>query len=476
MPANSEIVLDGDVLALLIADHQQHALPRLKRLWDYYRNQAMPAPAWVAPGRRHLRLAQEQGLPPRLTRASDDFAAGEPQREIVIENDIAWRLHTLVDFMFGRPFVLQSLASSDAQARRIEEFLQSQFEAAGGLALFQDAALLGSIYGYIDFLVRLPAAGLGGQSLGIELVDGPRAIPLLNRADYRVLDAFIIPGQLDPSPVPPAGWFARLRGLGQRLAGIFPEPRPHQAARTEVWTTQSGQVFVDGLLVQQELNRLGRLPVVHLQNLPQPFFFEGLSDVEPLIPLQDELNTRLCDRANRITFQAFKMYLGKGLGTFCDKPVRPGQMWATDNPDASIQEFGGDAASPSEDTHITEIRDAMDKTSGVNAIAAGLLRDKIGNLTSENALRIVLIGLLAKTEKRRVTYGQGIAALCELLLHAADVTGLLPNARCDRRVRLDWPSPLPENTAERLAEAKAKLDLGVPRTQVLAELGYRDIA
>ena len=42
----------------------------------------------------------------------------------------------------------------------------------------------------------------------------------------------------------------------------------------------------------------------------------------------------------------------------------------------------------------------------------------------------------------------------------------------ERRVRLDWPSPLPENNAQRLADAKAKLELGVSRRQVLAELGY----
>jgi len=42
----------------------------------------------------------------------------------------------------------------------------------------------------------------------------------------------------------------------------------------------------------------------------------------------------------------------------------------------------------------------------------------------------------------------------------------------DRETRLHWPSPLPENLSERLAEAKAKRDLGVPAETVLRELGY----
>ena len=56
--------------------------------------------------------------------------------------------------------------------------------------------------------------------------------------------------------------------------------------------------------------------MIHIQNLPQPFFYAGQSEIEPLIALQDELNTRLSDRANRVTFQSFKMYLGKGIEHF----------------------------------------------------------------------------------------------------------------------------------------------------------------
>src|SRR4029078_12703715 len=92
--------------------------------------------------------------------------------------------------------------------------------------------------------------------------------------------------------------------------------------------------------------------------------YPGASDVEPLIPLQDELNTRLSDRANRITMQSFKMYLGKGIDGFNGVPVARGRMWVTDNSAADVVEFGGEASSPSEDQHITELREAMDKTSG----------------------------------------------------------------------------------------------------------------
>lgn len=269
---------------------------------------------------------------------------------------------------------------------------------------------------------------------------------------------------------------AAWRRLGRRLTGWPPgKERRARVERTQVWTPTEWLEFEGGPgeeLLAREANVLGRIPVVHIQNLTQPFFYEGLSEVEPLIPLQDELNTRLSDRANRVTFQSFKMYLGKGIEKFLERPVGPGQMWATDNPEATIVEFGGDAASPSEEAHINEIRDALDKTSGVTPIAAGLLRNKVGNLTSENALRIVLLGLLAKTERKRVNYGAGIERMCELVLHAADVLGVLETRPEERAVRIDWPSPLPENESERLRDAKLKLELGIPARQVLTELGY----
>ncbi|MEM6391191.1 MAG: phage portal protein [Planctomycetota bacterium] len=239
--------------------------------------------------------------------------------------------------------------------------------------------------------------------------------------------------------------------------------RYHQPART----TQRQ-------LLDAGPNPLGRIPVVHIQNLPQPLHWTGLSEVEPLIPLQDELNTRLSDRANRVTFQSFKMYLGKGIDSFNDRPVGPGQMWQTDNPDASILEFGGDADSPSETAHIQDIRDALDKTSGVTPVAAGLVRGKVGNLSSENAIRIVLLGLTAKGERKRLLYGQGIARACELVLHAAHTFGQLHTEPEDRRVQLLWPNPTPEPESTRLRNAQIKRELGVPRDQVLRELGYLD--
>jgi hypothetical protein len=469
-PSNTPHILGESQLDQMLAGHQDHTLPQLQKLWSYYRNPSEHQRG----GSAAKRTAQAQGLPRRFTQASPDRTW-----EIVIENDIAWRVHALVDFMVGKPIVIRSLATDPERATAITELLQRTFEANGGQTFFQDMVLLGSVYGHVDVLLRPNAIHPHDR---LDIISATRAIPLLDPADYRQLQAYAIhairpgppssevgPQQHSNPPSRLGRWF---RGLTATDSGQHATTELFSASHYERYESSAGPMSPRRRRVAAEPNPLGRLPVIHIQNLPQPFNFAGLSDVEPLIPLQDELNTRLSDRANRVTFQSFKMYLGKGIEGFDEQPVGPGQMWSTDNPDAQIHEFGGDTHTPSEDSHIREIREALDKASGVSPIAAGVVGGKVGNLSSENAIRIVLLGLVARIQKKRSVYGAGIARLCDLILHSAHVTGRLRTDPAERRVRLDWPEPFPDTHSQQIRNALDKKALGVPVEQLLAELGY----
>jgi hypothetical protein len=147
-------------------------------------------------------------------------------------------------------------------------------------------------------------------------------------------------------------------------------------------------------------------------------------------------------------------------------------MWMSDNEDADVIEFGGDSSCPSEEAHISDVREAMEKASGVTPIAAGAIKGRIGRLTSAAALRVTLQALLAKTEKKRTTYGNAIQEMCELALAWLDRCGAFRTTPAERRVELNWPSPLPQNELEKLTEAEVKSRLGVPKEVILRELGY----
>lgn len=551
----------ADAVAAAYRELCERQRPRYERLWTYYRNPMLPvARRGHSSSERPYRQGQEWGMPARLTgQLTGDIAPaalplGSPARkDIVIENDIGWRVDAMVDHLFGRELAIDSTAPDPARARLLGSVVRRVFERHGGLGFFQQLALLGMVYGFVDVVVHHEpdaaadhhdeptpphgvsphepdvdangirrttgsnshastgtAHGTGGptapggaaatddadgrgrgddpdgrlierlaRQLRLDIVHPSHALPVRGAGpagDPSALTAYARVVSFEPAgrTNPPRGaWWTRLlTPLTGPLAGVVGGPGGELPADFQVLTPRYRLRVVDGAVVEERPLAVGRLPVVHVQNLAVPFDYAGRSDVEPLIPLQDELNTRLSDRAHRITMQSFKMYLAKGIDNFLSVPVGPGRMWSTDNEAAEVVEFGGDADCPSEAQHIADLREALDKASGVPPVAAGLIRDRVGQLSSAAALRVTLQALLAKTDRKRATYGRGIADLAELILLHLHVAGALPSTADERSVRVTWPSPLPESGLDRLREAELKLKLGIPPDTVRRELGY----
>ncbi len=63
----AEIGLSAAALAGLLAEHDRVAKPRFDRLWSYYRNPEIARAGLLGSGGGRGRLAQERGLPRRLT-------------------------------------------------------------------------------------------------------------------------------------------------------------------------------------------------------------------------------------------------------------------------------------------------------------------------------------------------------------------------------------------------------------------------
>jgi hypothetical protein len=481
--------LQGNFVEWLTSQRAEEISRHFGRLWDYYTNEMTDraGAAGSATGRDY-RLAQERGLPARIVGAA---RSGEPdiaRKEVVIENDIAWRINAMVDFLFGKPVTIVSKAAERQKRREIEAILAAVFEANGGTAFFQDMAVLGSVYGFVDCLIRpdevlhqhalhTPAtmpphkeAISLARAIALELIEAPRALPVLDECDYRRLRYYVQHfAQQKNSVGGNASFLSRIFGGRGAFARDV-------STITEITGPDAWQRYEDGELAAQGRSPWGFVPVVHIQNIAQPYYYEGQGDVEPLVPLQDELNTRLSDRASRITMQSFKMYLAKGIEGAEKMRVSPGRIWHTYNTDASIEEFGGEARSSSEEAHISEVREALDKASGVTPIVAGLLKSKLGNLTSAVALKMTLMGTLSRTERKKFTYGRGIAKLSAMVLAMLDEAGIYRTSEDDRAVDVIFPSPLPEDAMEKLKEAQLKRDLGVSPEQVLRELGYEAAA
>lgn len=455
--------------------------PRFQRLWDYYRNPLLPMTIGFEDqsSQRPYRQAQEWGLPARITgivQGQSTLRLAEcARKEVVIENDIAWRIDAMVDWLFGSPITVHSTVENESRRTQIDSLINQVISANGGIGFLQKLALLGAIYGFVDVLVKLDdeqmvdraptsdacesiradSSDHGGteqiaQKIRFEIVEPGRSLPLVCPLDPASAVAFVqvidLKRQNTSSTV----------SMLQRLLGRTID-RNDETGLVEIITDRQWQRYENGKLIAQGSNSLGRLPLVHIQNVAVPFSYAGASDVEPLLPLQDELNTRLSDRAYRITMQSFKMYLGKGIDDFINMPVSPGRMWATDNEQAEIIEFGGDAHAPSEEKHIDELREALDKTSGVSPIAAGAIKNRIGRLTSAAALRVTMQSLLARTQRKRTTYGSALAQLVDLSLAWLDKTGDFSTLPNERRIEITWPDPIAD--AELSSKSAAQFDV-----------------
>jgi Phage portal protein, SPP1 Gp6-like len=476
-------LVDHDALARRVDQLLGPYHQRYQRLWSYYRNPMLPASAStaVSPSHRPYRQAQEWGLPPRITGALYTHDnVGNPtehsvRKEVVIENDIAWRVDTIVDFLFGRTIQIESAAADPKRKAMIEELLRCVIHFNGDSGFFQKLALLGSVYGFVDVVAKyehtsehnhvvthsctnisIDTLRALAKHLRWEIAEPPRAIAFVDEADPQRVVAHAqvwrqrrIEQPRKTNSLPKrSSFFNKLLSTAHQSF----HARSEYITVVELLTDTGWHRYEDEVLVASGTNSLGKLPVVHIQNVAIPFEYEGASDVEPLIPIQDELNTRLSDRAFRITMQSSKMYLGKGIANFNESPVSPGRMWSTDNLDASVIEFGGDSNCPSEESHISDLREAMDKLSGVSPIAAGAIKGRIGRLTSAAALRVTFLALLARTTRKHLTYGPAIADLCELTLAWLDHAGLFQTSPQERQVKIIWPSPIPDNDLLRLDE------------------------
>src|SRR5438067_9838769 len=93
--------------------------PRLRRLWAYTRNPMRTGVVIDESGSEKPYVqAQEWGLPSRITgmKSGGEIFDGQlidsiQRKEIVIENDIGWRIDTMVDYLFGKPLVIESTAA-----------------------------------------------------------------------------------------------------------------------------------------------------------------------------------------------------------------------------------------------------------------------------------------------------------------------------------------------------------------------------
>lgn len=109
------------------------------RLWEYYQNQmyevgtAIGIDGKINESSRNYVQGQEYGLPARITGVMYSGGSGIlggravrdiRRKEVVIENDISWRINAIVDFLFGKGVDFISKALRQGNAEKLRRFLK----------------------------------------------------------------------------------------------------------------------------------------------------------------------------------------------------------------------------------------------------------------------------------------------------------------------------------------------------------------
>ena len=302
--------LNPDFVDWLVDEQWVNMQTHFGRLWDYYQNPMYSttglsaADSKLNESARTYIQAQEMGLPARITGIKRSQVSGLlggkavadiERKEVVVENDIGWRVNAMVDFLFGKGVDIVSRAEDKSRRAEIDKIIKQIFNANGGVRFFQDMAVLGAVYGFVDCIIRPGqkiadfAQNLSSSSnasfkqamefvsdCGLELIEAPRALPVLDERDFRKINFYIQHFIEQKNDVANEGNFLR-----RLLGGKSGSGARQTSAVTEIISPDFWQRYEEKRLVEEGRNIMGIVPVVHIQNIAQPLYYEGISDVEP---------------------------------------------------------------------------------------------------------------------------------------------------------------------------------------------------
>ena len=167
-------------------------------------------------------------------------------------------------------------------------------------------------------------------------------------------------------------------------------------------------------------NPLGMIPIVHFKNVidDQPF---GMSDLQVVTSLQDNLNKSLTDMLVSMDNQAFQRLFTTGATGTGSISVSPGTI--TDLPDgATVQVIPAGSIG----NYVYGLQALVEQMSTVTQIPVEVFRGFNGLPVSGYALRILFMNLESKTKERMANVADGLSQLNKMIFYAASLMGGAP--------------------------------------------------
>ena len=247
----------------------------------------------------------------------------------------------------------------------------------------------------------------------------------------------------------------------------------------EYWTKDEIVVYEGGNEVDRMTNPYGFIPFVQIKNFPIAGRSYGIGDLDDIIPLNVELNTKRSDISEVIDYHSAPITLvyGAKIGNL-EKGAN--KVWGGLPKDSKVENLSLQGDLIASVNYTSTIKTAMCEIGGIPETVLGGA-SAISN-TSGVALQYMNLPLIERTRIKRHCTETGLQQVNKMILYIASVEGLIEKPEdipmktfLDNEVTL--PDTLPKDELIELQKIESELKLGLEcRHGAMERIGKEDIS
>lgn len=246
----------------------------------------------------------------------------------------------------------------------------------------------------------------------------------------------------------------------------------------EYWTADEIVVYTGGEETDRMTNPYGVVPFVQIKNFPVAGRERGQNDLEDIIPLNVELNTKKSDVSEVIDYHSAPITLvyGAKIGNL-EKGAN--KVWGGLPKDAKVENLGLQGDLTASANYIQDCKTAMCEIGGIPETVLGGAA-AISN-TSGVALQYINMPLIERTNVKRISTSAGLVEVNKLILFISLEHGLITkpddiSMRDFLANEVELPDTLPKDLLMELNQIQQELTLGLEcRHGAMERLGKDDI-
>lgn len=246
----------------------------------------------------------------------------------------------------------------------------------------------------------------------------------------------------------------------------------------EYWTADEIVVYIDGKEDDRMTNPYGVIPFVQIKNFPVAGKERGQNDLDDIIPLNVEYNTKKSDVSEVIDYHSAPITLvyGAKIGNL-EKGAN--KVWGGLPKDAKVENLGLQGDLTASANYMAECKTSMCEIGGIPETVLGGAA-AISN-TSGVALQYINLPLIERTRVKRICTCTGLVRVNKMILFISLAEGLITkpddiSMRDFLSNEVELPDTLPKDQLIELQQIQQELTLGLEcRHGAMERLGKDNI-